>query len=620
MVLDKINKPNDIKKIKPAQYDELAADIRKFLIDKTSVTGGHLASNLGVVELTMALHICFDFPKDKVIFDVGHQAYTHKILSGRKNQFDSLRCYGGLSGFPKRRESEFDAFDTGHSTTSVSVGMGMAAARNLKGENNFIISVIGDGSFTGGMAYEALNNIADIKGSFIIVLNDNNMSIAPNVGGISRILDDVRSTDSYYDLKQGVRNTLSRLPKGDVLVNKISHTKTNIKHFLVPNYIFEDMGVKYLGPVDGHDITKLIKIFNIAKRINKPVIVHVVTQKGKGYRPAEENPSAFHGVGAFDKKTGKSLENRNIRDYSSVFGEKLAEIAAKDKTVCAITAAMPDGTGLGLFQKRFPGRCFDVGIAEEHAVTFAAGMAENGMKPVVAVYSSFLQRAYDQILHDVCINELPVVLAVDRAGIVGKDGETHQGIFDLSYLTIIPKMTVIAPSGREELIKAMEYAFRYAKPVAIRYPRGEVRSEKCDVPDYETGVSRVVANGNTVALISVGNMIEEAYIVCENLRKHNIQPTLIDARFVKPIDVQCISKAAKTHRLVVTLEENVWHGGFGEMVLKFMCDGGFSASHMGIALPDDFLEHGTKKELREKCGLDAESITERILDFLNKKQ
>lgn len=618
MVLDKINKPNDIKKINPSQYEELAADIRQFLVEKTSVNGGHLASNLGVVELTMALHLSFDFPEDKVIFDVGHQAYTHKILSGRKDMFDTLRCYGGLSGFPKRRESDFDVFDTGHSTTSISVGMGLVAARNLKGENNYVISVIGDGSLTGGMAYEAFNNMSNIKGNYIIVLNDNNMSISPNVGGISKVLGDVRTTDSYYDLKQGVRKTLKKLPKGDVLVDKISHTKANIKHMLVPNYIFEDMGLTYLGPVDGHDITKLLKIFKIAKRIDKPVIVHVVTRKGKGYKPAEANPSAFHGVGAFDIRTGKALDSSDGQDYSAIFGEKLTALAAKDKRICAITAAMPGGTGLSVFQKRFPSRCFDVGIAEEHAVTFAAGLAAGGMKPVVAVYSSFLQRAYDQILHDVCIGALPVVFAVDRAGIVGRDGETHQGIFDLSYLSTIPGMTVVAPSGRQELFKAMEFAFCYGKPIAIRYPRGVAQETDTDAPEYELGRAKVIAKGNTVAVVTVGNMMEEATVLCCRLKEAGLEPTLVDARFVKPVDEQCIAQLADTHRLVVTLEENVWHGGFGEQVLKIMSDGGFCASHMGIALPDKFLEHGTKKELREKYGLDAESIAKRIRDFLDK--
>ncbi|MGN0481801.1 MAG: 1-deoxy-D-xylulose-5-phosphate synthase, partial [Lachnospiraceae bacterium] len=459
MVLDKINKPDDIKKLNRGQYSELANDIRHFLVEKTSRCGGHLASNLGVVELTMALHLSFDFPTDKIIWDVGHQAYTHKILSGRKDMFDTLRCMDGLSGFPKTRESEFDAFDTGHSTTSISAGMGIAAARDLKGEKNYVISVIGDGSLTGGMAYEAFNNISNIKGNFIVVLNDNNMSISTNVGGISKVLGDVRSADSYYDLKQGVTKTLQKLPKGDAIVNKIRHTKSNIKHMLVPNYIFEDMGLTYLGPVDGHNIDKLIKIFKIAKRIDRPVLVHVVTQKGRGYKPAVNNPSEFHGIGPFDIKTGRPLKEPEV-DYSTVFGKKLVELAQQDDKICAITAAMPQGTGLEDFCDKFPARFFDVGIAEEHAVTFAAGLAKGGMKPVVAVYSSFLQRGYDQILHDVCIGNLPVVFAVDRAGIVGKDGETHQGAFDFSYLSTIPNMTVIAPSSAQELEKALEYAFK----------------------------------------------------------------------------------------------------------------------------------------------------------------
>lgn len=619
MVLDKINKPADIKKISHSQYSELASDIRHFLVEKTAKCGGHLASNLGVVELTMALHLSFDFPTDKIIWDVGHQAYTHKILSGRKDMFDTLRCMDGLSGFPKTRESEFDAFDTGHSTTSISAGMGLAAARDLKGEKNYVISVIGDGSLTGGMAYEAFNNISNIKGNFIVVLNDNNMSISTNVGGVSKVLGDVRSADSYYDLKQGVTKTLQKLPKGDVIVNKIRHTKSNIKHMLVPNYIFEDMGLTYLGPVDGHNIDKLIKIFKIAKRIDRPVVVHVVTQKGRGYKPAVNNPSEFHGIGPFDIKTGKPLKEPAV-DYSAVFGRKIIELAKKDNRICAITAAMPQGTGLEEFSREFSERFFDVGIAESHAVTFAAGLAAGGMRPVVAVYSSFLQRGYDQILHDVCIGNLPVVFAVDRAGIVGKDGETHQGAFDLSYLSTIPNMTVIAPSSAQELEKAMEYAVAADGPVAIRYPRGAAFNEDAIEAEYRSGKSRIIEKGTGVAIISVGNMRDEAVKTVEQLKKSGINPTLADARFVKPVDAHMIAELAKEHSLIVVLEENVWHGGFGEEVLKVINDEKPGTHFIGISLPDKFIEQGTKEELRGRYGLDSESITAEILGFLNKKE
>lgn len=613
MVLDRINKPNDIKKIAPEEYDTLAKEIRRFLVETTSKKGGHLASNLGVVELTMALHLCFDFPKDKVIWDVGHQAYTHKLLSGRKDKFGTLREHGGLSGFPKRSESDFDVFDTGHSTTSVSAGMGLAAARNLKNEKEYIISVIGDGSLTGGMAYEALNNISAIKGNYIIVLNDNNMSISQNVGGISNILNDVRSNDSYYNLKQGVTNTLMKLPKGDKLVDKIRNTKTNLKHMLIPNYIFEDMGVKYLGPVDGHDMERLIKIFNIAKRINKPVLVHILTQKGKGYRPAANDPSRFHGVGPFDIKTGTPYSGEE-GSYSYCFGKKLTSLAAKNRKICAITAAMPNGTGLDEFEKKYPDRFYDVGIAEEHAVTFAAGLAVGGIKPFFAVYSSFLQRSYDQILHDVCLQNLPVVFAIDRAGIVGKDGETHQGIFDLSYLSIIPNMSIIAPSSARELELAMDMAVDYNAPLAIRYPRGNVSEYEWDreAAPYEYGKLRVVQQGQEIAIISAGNMMEEAVKVSKLLEADGIVPTIADARFVKPIDEEGLKKIAKEHKVIVTLEENVLCGGFGQNVLNYLYGQGTDARIINVALPDRYLEHGTKEQLRAEYGLDADSIYRRI--------
>lgn len=618
MILDKINKPNDIKRIDPEEYEQLAQEIRQFLIDSISKTGGHLASNLGVVELTMALHIVFDLPTDKLIWDVGHQSYTHKILTGRKNQFNKLRKYGGMSGFPKRNESDYDAFDTGHSSTSISAGLGYASARNITGEDYHVISVIGDGALTGGMAYEALNNASSLKKNFIIVLNDNSMSISENVGGISRILDDVRSSYSYYDLKEDVKNTLHKLPNGDALVEKIKKTKSNIKQFIVPGQIFEDMGIQYLGPVDGHNIHKLIKIFNIAKRVDSPVLVHVVTQKGHGYAPAEKNPSRFHGIGPFDIKTGKSLSVGKGESYSAVFSRKICDIAKNDRSVVAITAAMPDGTGLDKFKKWFPDRFFDVGIAEEHAVTFSAGLAAGGMKPVFAVYSSFLQRAFDQILHDVCMQQLHVVFAIDRAGLVGSDGETHQGIFDLSFLSVIPNMTIIAPKNGWELENALEFALEhFYGPIAILYPRGCAYTGLSEyVQPIEYGKSELIHEGSHICLMAVGNMMETALTTGERLKEYNIDATIVNARFVKPIDEDMICDIADEHELLVTLEENVYTGGFGEAVSRYTQMNGLNIRTLGIALPDDYIEHGNVDILKHEAGIDAEAVFDRIMETI----
>ena len=618
MILDKINKPNDIKRIDPEEYEQLAQEIRQFLIDSISKTGGHLASNLGVVELTMALHIVFDLPTDKLIWDVGHQSYTHKILTGRKNQFNKLRKYGGMSGFPKRNESDYDAFDTGHSSTSISAGLGYASARNITGEDYHVISVIGDGALTGGMAYEALNNASSLKKNFIIVLNDNSMSISENVGGISRILDDVRSSYSYYDLKEDVKNTLHKLPNGDALVEKIKKTKSNIKQFIVPGQIFEDMGIQYLGPVDGHNIHKLIKIFNIAKRVDSPVLVHVVTQKGHGYAPAEKNPSRFHGIGPFDIKTGKSLSVGKGESYSAVFSRKICDIAKNDRSVVAITAAMPDGTGLDKFKKWFPDRFFDVGIAEEHAVTFSAGLAAGGMKPVFAVYSSFLQRAFDQILHDVCMQQLHVVFAIDRAGLVGSDGETHQGIFDLSFLSVIPNMTIIAPKNGWELENALEFALEhFYGPIAIRYPRGCAYTGLSEyVQPIEYGKSELIHEGSHICLMAVGNMMETALTTGERLKEYNIDATIVNTRFVKPIDEDMICDIADEHELLVTLEENVYTGGFGEAVSRYTQMNGLNIRTLGIALPDDYIEHGNVDILKHEAGIDAEAVFDRIMETI----
>lgn len=615
MILEKINKPNDIKKLDPIEYNQLADEIRHFLIEKISVSGGHLASNLGVVELTMALHLVFNLPQDKLIWDVGHQAYTHKILTGRKNQFDQLRKFGGMSGFPKRNESDYDAFDTGHSSTSISAGLGYVAAREISKEPYNVISVIGDGALTGGMAYEALNNASRAKSNFIIVLNDNKMSISENVGGISNVLSDIRSSDSYYDLKEGVMNTLYKLPMGDSLVNRIRKTKSNIKQLIIPNQFFEGMGISYLGPVNGHDIEKLIKIFKVAKRIDHAVLVHVVTQKGHGYKPAERNPSKFHGISPFDIKTGDVIKKNNGPSYSDVFSQAICELAKKDKKITAVTAAMPDGTGLKKFSKWFPERFFDVGIAEEHAVTFSAGMAAGGMKPVFAVYSSFLQRAYDQILHDVCIQQLHVVFAIDRAGLVGSDGETHQGIFDLSFLSSIPNMTVFAPKNGQELKAGLEFALEsFNGPIALRYPRGTALAKFEDFQEpIIYGKSEVMYMEEDIVLIAVGDMVETADIVRNNLKAKGYSVSLVNARFVKPLDESLIFKLCCNHKLVITMEENVQTGGFGERVCQLINELQLKSYVLNISLPDDYIEHGSVDILKAETGIDAETVTERVI-------
>lgn len=615
MILEKIEKPNDIKKIAPIEYNELASEIRSFLIENISKTGGHLASNLGVVELTMALHLVFNLPKDKLIWDVGHQAYTHKILTGRKEFFSNLRKYGGMSGFPKRNESRFDAFDTGHSSTSISAGLGYVCARDLKKEHYSVISVIGDGALTGGMAYEALNNASRLDTNFIIVLNDNKMSIARNVGGISEMLSNIRSSSSYINLKDSVVNKLYRLPHGDGIVDSIKHTKSNIKRVLMPDDIFENMGLYYLGPFDGHDINKMIQVFSTAKKIHGPVVVHIVTEKGHGYKPAVRNPSKFHGIGPFDIASGEVLAKSDKATYSEIFSQAITSLAKEDEKICAITAAMPDGTGLTKFARWFPDRFFDVGIAEAHAVTFAAGLAAGGMTPVFAVYSSFLQRAYDQILHDVCIQNLHVVLCIDRAGLVGSDGETHQGIFDLSFLSHIPNMSIFAPKNGQELKKALYFATQvYNGPIAIRYPRGIAIDSYDDFDsEIEYGKSEVMYEEKDIALMAVGSMVTAADHVRNKLKEKGLNVSLINARFVKPYDKEAIDNLTKNHKLLVTLEENVLAGGFGEAVTDYVELNSLDIDVLNIALPDDYIEHGNVTILKSLAGIDSDTITQKIL-------
>ena len=615
MLLEKIQKENDIKQLKPEELEKLAEEIRQFLVEKISVTGGHLASNLGVVELTMALHLAFELPQDKMIWDVGHQSYTHKILTGRRAGFDDLRKYGGMSGFPKRKESECDAFDTGHSSTSISAGLGYVAARDIKGEEHSVISIIGDGAMTGGMAYEALNNASRLKSNFIIVLNDNNMSISENVGGMSRYLDGLRTAEAYTGLKKGVEDTLMKIPvQGEKILYQMKKTKSGLKQLFVPGMFFEDMGITYLGPVDGHDIRKLYKTFQEAKRVDHAVLVHVLTKKGKGYVPAEENPSRFHGIVPFDIETGEAKEKSSKDSYTDIFSKVFCDIAKQNDAVVGITAAMADGTGLARFARMFPDRFFDVGIAEEHALTFAAGLAAGGLKPVVAVYSSFLQRAFDQTIHDVCLQNLPVMIAVDRAGLVGSDGETHQGLFDLSFLNMIPNMTILSPKNRWEMADMVRFCADFQYPVALRYPRGAAYE---GLSAFRTpivyGKSEILYEEEDIAVIFVGHMAELAVQVRDRLKEIGYHCSLINARFVKPLDTEMLEALTKDHRLFVTIEENVLSGGFGEQVLHYVSRAKLDVGVRCIGIPDDYVEHGNVDLLRREVGLDAETIVKQII-------
>ena len=615
MVLEKINQVGDIKQIPPEEYDTLAEEIRHFLVEKISRSGGHLASNLGVVELTMALHLCFDFPKDKVVWDVGHQSYTHKLLTGRKSGFDELRKYGGMSGFPKRKESDCDCFDTGHSSTSISAGIGLVAARDLQDGDEHVISVIGDGALTGGMAYEALNNASRLKRNFIIILNDNNMSIAENVGGMSEYLNGLRTNEAYTNFKTGVEQSLSRIPGGSHLANQLKKTKSGIKQLFIPGMLFENMGITSLGPVDGHDIGKLQDILNKAKKVKGAVLVHVLTRKGNGYVPAERHPARFHGAEPFDIETGLPLNKKKKANYQDVFSTCMVKLGQRNEKVVAITAAMPDGTGLKRFKNIYPDRFFDVGIAEGHAVTFAAGLAAGGMRPIFAVYSSFLQRAYDQVLHDVCIQNLPVVFAIDRAGLVGSDGETHQGIFDLSYLSSIPNMHIMAPKNKWELSDMLKYAVEFDGPIALRYPRGEAYD---GLKEYrrpiEYGKSEVIYEEEDIALRAVGNMVKIAEQVRKNLKEIGYSCTLVNARFVKPIDTEVLDMLSADHKLLVTMEENVRSGGYGEKVMDYVVEQELPVKLLNISLPDEYVEHGNVALLYEEVGIDAQTVTKRIIE------
>lgn len=615
-LLDKIEKPNDIKEMEKDELRPLAKEIRQFLVHKISHTGGHLASNLGVVELTMALHLCCNLPEDKIVWDVGHQSYTHKILTGRKDGFEHLRQFGGMSGFPKQSESDCDAFDTGHSSTSISVALGLAKARDLKKQDHKIFAVIGDGALSGGMAYEAMNNAARLKSNLVIVLNDNQMSISKNVGGMSSYLGKIRTNGNYTELKEEVENALSKLPHlGDKLTSRIRGIKDLIKRIFIPGMLFEDMGLTYIGPIDGHNIHQMVTAFQSASKMKEAVIVHVCTHKGKGYRPAEKNPSYFHGVSPFNIKDGSSRHNgETAKTYTDIFSDTILEAAKEREDIVAVSAAMPSGTGLTAMASKYPKRFFDVGIAEEHAVTFAAGMAAGGLKPVVAIYSTFLQRAYDQILHDVCIGKLPVVFAVDRAGLVGSDGETHQGIFDIAYLRSMPNMTVMAPKNAWELRQMMLFALEQNTPTAIRYSRGVAWEGLQDHQQEITmGKAEWICEGQEIALLAVGNMVETAMWVMEHLKAEGQKVSVVNMRFVKPIDEEVLQKIKERHSKVVTLEEGVFNGGFGEAVSAWY--EGTPMRVLNIALPDQFIEHGSVTELKKKYGLDPESITQKILSW-----
>ena len=617
MLLDSIKRPNDIKNIIPDDYELLAEEIRECIVENVSRNGGHLASALGVVELTMALHLCLNLPEDKILWDVGHQAYAHKLLTGRKEQFSTLRQHGGISGFPSISESECDAFGMGHATTSLSAALGMVRARELSGKDNHVVAVIGDGALTGGMAFEAINNASTIKGNMIIILNDNEMSISQNVGGVSKMLTSVRTGDKYNNLKYKVKNTLSHIPDyGDELIGKIHKTKSSIKQIFVPGMMFEDMGITYLGPVDGHDIKKLMKMINMAKRVNHAVLIHVHTKKGKGYYHAEKRPSHFHGITPFNPATGTEYNTEKVRTYSDVFSTHIVRNAKEDDKIVAITAAMSDGCGLKRFEKLFPNRFYDVGIAEEHAVTFAAGLAASGYKPYFAVYSSFLQRGFDQVLHDVCIQKLPVRFIIERAGIVGADGVTHQGIFDLSYLNIIPNMTIMAPKNRFELKAMIDFSVNFDGPLAIRFPKGKASEVFMDeLSPIEYGKSEVIVKGKDIAILAIGSMMDLAEVLYKDLQERGYEPTIVNARFVKPIDEELIDELDKEHKLIVTLEENVINGGYGMNVLRYVNENNLSVKVLNKALPDEFIEHGEASELKNLYGLGADAILEDILKW-----
>jgi 1-deoxy-D-xylulose-5-phosphate synthase len=618
MILEKIEGPSDLRKLSWRELGVLAQEIREFLLETVSRTGGHLAPNLGVVELTIALHLVFDSPRDKIIWDVGHQCYVHKILTGRRKQFSTLRQFGGLSGFPKYRESPHDCFQTGHSSTSISAALGFALARDLNRENYSVVAVIGDGALTAGMAFEALNHAGHLGTRIIVVLNDNEMSIANNVGALSNYLSRLRTEPFYHRSKEELEELLRRIPNiGPRVVKAVERLKDGVKYLFVPGMFFEELGFTYLGPIDGHNLRVLCEVFERTKAMTNPVLVHVCTKKGKGYYFAEKKPEKFHGIGPFDIKTGEPLETSDLPTYTQVFGQYLTELAAENPKIVAITAAMPEGTGLSIFAKKFPDRFFDVGIAEQHAVTFAAGLARAGYLPVVAIYSTFLQRSFDQIIHDVALQDLHVIFALDRAGLVGEDGETHHGIFDLSYLRCIPGIIVMAPKDENELRRMLKSALTYEAPVAIRYPRGTGQGVPLDpAPEVlPPGKGELLREGKDLVILAVGPLVYTALDVAEKLAEKGKEVAVVNCRFIKPLDEELILNVAQQTGRVLTLEENVLAGGFGSAVLELLGDHGYRGEVARVGIPNCFVEHGSLPILRQQCGLDVQGI----LDFLQKK-
>lgn len=614
-ILSQYNDLSDLKKMNNEELFLLAKDIRELIIDVVSKNGGHLASNLGVVELTLALHKVFNSNTDKIVWDVGHQSYVHKILTGRKDVFHTIRKYKGISGFPKRKESPHDIFEVGHSSTSISAGLGYALSRDIMKEKYNVVSVIGDGAMTAGMAFEALNHAGDTGTKFIVILNDNEMSISQNVGGLSQYLNKIRTAPSYFKVKEDVETILNSIPGiGKQVFRTAERAKDSVKYFFVPGMFFEDLGFKYLGPIDGHNINDMVRELERAKKIDGPVLVHVITKKGKGYRPAEINPDKFHGSSPFDISTGIPLKKPVNPSFSHVLGETLINLAEKDNSVVAITAAMPEGTGLGKYREKFKDRFFDVGIAEQHGVTLAAGLASNNLKPYFVVYSSFLQRGYDQVLHDVCIQNLPVVFAIDRAGLVGDDGETHHGVFDLAYLSHIPNMAIMAPRDKTEFIQMLEFSKDYNGPLAIRYPRGECYdiAEIKERTKIEFGKAEVLTRGKDIAILAIGKMVETGYEVAEELNKQGNSITLINGRFVKPLDEDLIKEVAEKHSLIVTIEDNVKTGGFGSCVNDVLIENSYKGQILNIAIPDVFIEHGNVDQLFKQYHMDTNGILNSI--------
>jgi 1-deoxy-D-xylulose-5-phosphate synthase len=619
-IITKVNSPEDLRELSYEDLRRLSKEIRNFLLESVSKTGGHLASNLGIVELTLALHRVFNSPNDKIIWDVGHQAYVHKIITGRKDKFHTLRQFKGLSGFPKCKESVHDCFETGHSSTSISAGLGMALARDLKGEKYSVLSIIGDGALTGGMAFEALNHAGHSETDFIVILNDNEMSISENVGGLSKYLNRLRTDPTYFKMKDDVEQILSKIPAiGKSVVKTAQKAKETIKYFFVPGVLFEELGFTYIGPVNGHDIKELTDVFKRAKKMKGPILIHTITKKGKGYRFAERYPDKFHGIGPFALETGKKIEKTEGQTYSNIFGDTLLELAEENSDIVAITAAMPSGTGLSKFAEKYPERFFDVGIAEQHGVTFAAGLASNGLRPVFAVYSTFLQRGYDQVLHDVCLQNLPVVLCIDRAGIVGHDGETHHGVFDLSFLSNIPNIKIAVPKDGKELRSMMKYAFSQKSPIAIRYPRGiskDLTTEN-NIDDIYDERAEVISIGKDACIIAVGKMVARAIEVSKLLKKDGIETTVINARFVKPLDKDTILSSIKDINNIFTMEDNVKIGGFGSQILNMLSSNEIGSKNVKVfAFPDKFIEHGETETLFKNYNLDTEGIYKQIISYL----